>query len=227
MCGTVGYGVVAYEHYVKNFSPQLHSNPFPATHPVFPELDTRSTAQPRSILQLRRLTIELDEGNDVAKQINQSAVSVLNNYDILAVKVVGANSFNNACLNMCAPSPFAVHVIQIDLAANTRLPFYLKRTTTGKAISDGAFFEICYGGALDGNDEYGRRNLIAGVKEILRVTNGRGVIFSSSVKNALHLRSPGDVINLWVRRVQQTLANDAQRYRVWDESGGCEEGSGG
>ena len=99
---------------------------------------------------------------------------------------------------MAAPSPFAINIIQIDLAANTRLPFFFKRNTAGKAISDGAFFEICYGGALDGSNEYGRRNLIAGVKEIVRVTGGKGIIFSSNVKNALHLRSPYDVINLWV-----------------------------
>lgn len=147
---------------------------------------------------MRRLTIELDEGTAVSSQISQAASSVFSGYDILAVKVVGPNSFNNACLNMAAPSPFAINIIQIDLAANTRLPFFFKRNTAGKAISDGAFFEICYGGALDGSNEYGRRNLIAGVKEIVRVTGGKGIIFSSNVKNALHLRSPYDVINLWV-----------------------------
>ncbi|TIA88577.1 hypothetical protein E3P99_02513 [Wallemia hederae] len=192
----LGYSVLCYEHYVKNFDASTHSSPFPKHRAVFPDLDTRSSNSARSILQLTRLTIELDEDGNSAKVLNQNMADTLKSYDILAVRVTGPNSFNHACLNMCTPSPIAAHIIQIDLARNTRLPFYLKRTTTGKAIADGAFFEVSYGAALDGNDEYGRRNLIAGVKEILRVTNGKGVIFTSGVKNALHLRSPGDVMNL-------------------------------
>ncbi|TIC26363.1 PHP domain-like protein [Wallemia mellicola] len=206
----LGYRVLAYEHYVKNFSIASNSNPFPQNRPVFPDLDTRTTSATRSIIQLRRLTIELDEGTAVSSQISQAASSVFSGYDILAVKVVGPNSFNNACLNMAAPSPFAINIIQIDLSANTRLPFFFKRNTAGKAISDGAFFEICYGGALDGSNEYGRRNLIAGVKEIVRVTGGKGIIFSSNVKNALHLRSPYDVINLGtVFGINQATAKEA------------------
>ncbi|TIB32852.1 hypothetical protein E3P84_02429 [Wallemia ichthyophaga] len=206
----LGYSVAGYDHYVKNFTHSNHTNPFTNSQPLFPGLDTRSSHNPRTLIQLSRLTVELDEAGDTTKQLGQGAVSVLNAYDLLAVKPTGPITFNHACLNMCTPSPFAVHIIQLDLAAHSRLPFFLKRSTLGKAIADGAFFEVCYGGALDGGDDYARRNLIANVKELLRVTSGKGIIFSSCVSNALHLRSPGDIINLaTVFGMNQSVAKKA------------------
>ena len=45
-----------------------------------------------------------------------------------------------------------------------------------------------------------RRNLFSGAREILRVTNGKGVILSSQAMDAMGLRAPYDVMNLYVRR---------------------------
>lgn len=192
----VGYKCLAFEQYIDKFNPQTHLNIFPKTKPVFPDLDPRSNPNnPRSILQLKRLTIELDERSST-HSFNQGSVNIFNEYDILAVRPTGINSFNNACLNLTTPSPFAVYIISIDLASNPRLPFNLRRSTVGKAIKDGACFEICYGDALDSNSDFSRRNLIAGAKEIMRVTGGKGVILTSKVSTALHLRGPHDVINL-------------------------------
>ena len=41
-----------------------------------------------------------------------------------------------------------------------------------------------------------RRNLFAGARDLLRATNGKGVIISSSALDALGVRAPYDVMNL-------------------------------
>lgn len=41
-----------------------------------------------------------------------------------------------------------------------------------------------------------RRNIIAGARELIRVTNGKGIILSSEVKNAMEMRGPLDLCNL-------------------------------
>ena len=75
-------------------------------------------------------------------------------------------------------------------------------------------FEITYGAAIDAKSSSlsskstsempdlsdARRNLFSGAREILRVTNGKGVILSSQAMDAMGLRAPYDVMNLYVRR---------------------------
>jgi ribonuclease P/MRP protein subunit RPP1 len=96
------------------------------------------------------------------------------------------------------------------------MPFHLKRSSIGAALANGVVFEICYGAAVGAEDVYAveraagatgnsgnrgsvsaaRRNLIAGARELLRVTNGKGIIFSSGASDLLGLRGPADVMNL-------------------------------
>lgn len=73
-----------------------------------------------------------------------------------------------------------------------------------KAISEGTMFEICYAPAMRLNNindnsnlpKEARRNIIAGARELIRITNGKGIILSSEVKRALEMRSPLDLCNL-------------------------------
>ena len=109
-----------------------------------------------------------------------------------------AASFSHVCLNLAAPGPSGVDIITVDLATSARLPFQLKRSLVLKAIADGAFFEICYAPALRAQPvpKDARRNVIAGARELIRITNGKGIILSSEVRRCFELRAPLDLCNL-------------------------------
>lgn len=131
--------------------------------------------------------------------------NALLSYDLLAVRPTTEASFSAACLSLSELKPQSIDIISIDLAASARLPFFLKRSTVGAALSNGAVFEVCYSPAVSAStgDQQGqqdllkaRRNVISATRDILRVTNGRGVIFSSGAADIMGLRGPYDVINL-------------------------------
>ncbi|PWZ03647.1 PHP domain-like protein [Testicularia cyperi] len=191
--------------------------------PLFPQLDPRTNADskkknaPRSshtnVTQLSRLTVVLDE-QSMAKSGNgivTNNATALQSYDLLAVRPTTEAAFQHACLTLSDLKPFSIDIISLDFCSQSRLPFLLKRTTVNAAIENGVQFEICYGPAVgcksDGlngdpsssssNDPLrARRNLISGVRDLLRITNGKGVFFSSGALEALALRGPHDVINL-------------------------------
>lgn len=115
-------------------------------------------------------------------------------------------SFTHCCLNLSAPGPSGIDIITLDLASSPRLPFQLKRSMVLKAIADGVVFEICYGPAMRSSSGAGatpdrpvskdaRRNIIAGARELIRVTNGRGVIVSSEARRCMEMRGPLDLCN--------------------------------
>ena len=66
----------------------------------------------------------------------------------------------------------------------------------GVAISRGIKIELCYSQGILSNDPMAKRNLISNATQLIRVTRGRGLIFSSEAKNVLGIRAPSDVINL-------------------------------
>lgn len=157
----------------------------------------------RTITQLSRLTVVLDE-NSMAKSSSGLATnnaSTLQEYDLLAVRPTTEAAFQHACLTLSELKPFGIDIISLDLATQPRLPFFLKRTTVNAALENGVQFEIIYGPALgirsdDQNDNTpfdslkARRNLISGARDLLQVTNGKGVFFSSGTIEALSLRGP-------------------------------------
>ena len=61
-------------------------------------------------------------------------------------------------------------------------------------MKNGAVFEICYSGALRGEDE--RRNWWTAAKELVRMTKGKGLIVSSGSDQIENLRAPRDAENL-------------------------------
>nr|ASF90188.1 hypothetical protein SPAR05921 [Bartheletia paradoxa] len=197
----LGYSVLSFSHTVHTrIIPGVHTNPFPPTSPApFPHLDSRTVPRPkRHILQLHRLTLVLDEdsfGGNANHGITNANVSLLSTFDILAVRPLTETAFQSACLSLTALAPHSIDIISLDLASSPRLPFHLKRSTVSKALEGGAVFEICYTGAVSG--EIGeRRNLIAGAREVIRITGGKGVVLSGEVEEMMGLRGPFDVINL-------------------------------
>lgn len=119
------------------------------------------------------------------------------------------STFSVACLALSELKPFSIDIISLDLSASSRLPFLLKRSTVGAALANGVVFEVCYGEALalpegaeavpgkgEEETERRRRNVIGGARELMRVTNGRGIIMSSGACQLLGIRGPYDVVNL-------------------------------
>jgi len=67
--------------------------------------------------------------------------------------------------------------------------------TVGLAIERGLSFEVCYTAAL--GDARARRQLVSNVLALIRVTKGKNIIFSSAAVDAISLRGPYDVSNLY------------------------------
>lgn len=138
--------------------------------------------------------------------------NALLSYDLLSVRPTTEATFSVACLSLAELKPFSIDIISLDLSASSRLPFFLKRSTVGAALANGAVFEVCYGDALaqpesntggaeslarmEEETERKRRNVISGARELMRVTNGRGIILSSGASQLLGIRGPYDVVNL-------------------------------
>ena len=141
-------------------------------------------------------------------------------YNLVSALPLDAAAFSQVCLSYSSPGPSSIDIIALDLATSARLPFQLKRSMVLKAIADGAVFEICYGVAMRLGDGSGsasgasaaatgqmsgrpvprdaRRNVISGARELIRITNGKGIILSSEVRRCMELRGPLDLCNLWV-----------------------------
>lgn len=66
----------------------------------------------------------------------------------------------------------------------------------GNAVARGVKIEICYSQAILTDNPSAKRTLIGNVVSLIRVTRGRGLIFSSEARSVLGLRAPSDVINL-------------------------------
>lgn len=208
---------MAFNHIVKSkYDPLVNPYPFkaPSTlpNPPFPKLDPRTRTRlgieafREGLTQLSRLTLILD--NDAMIKSGTGFVTsnsqALQQYDILAVTPLTETAFQHACITMSELKPFSIDIISLDLASAPRLPFYLKRSTVGAALANGVVFEIAYGPAVGSSQRddqdltTARRNLFSGAREILRVTNGKGVILSSAAADVMGLRGPYDVMNLYV-----------------------------
>lgn len=235
----MGYSTIAYNHVVHNLvEANVHRNPFysqpstsssssagqsgvvpehmphvssPALPSLSPSSSSSSSGSRGGVTQLNRLTVVLDDTSKHNSAGFHSLWPTLLSYDLLAIRPLTSNQFNAACLNYTEPKQGgqSFDIISLDLSSSARLPFYLKRTTVGKALDNGAVFEVCYSDAIESSTsdanssrpplrrEERLRNLISNTRDLLRVTSGgRGVILSSGAAQVLGLRSPSDVINL-------------------------------
>jgi ribonuclease P/MRP protein subunit RPP1 len=109
-------------------------------------------------------------------------------YDLIAARPTDEKTLQQACASL------DVDIISLDLTQ--KFEKYFKYPMLGTAIARGIKIEICYSQALLSSDPTAKRNLISNATQLIRVSRGRGLVFSSEAKSVLGLRAPSDVINL-------------------------------
>ncbi|GAB4824334.1 hypothetical protein Ancab_007222 [Ancistrocladus abbreviatus] len=134
--------------------------------------------------QYTRLTVLLD--TSVQASALNSANPILKTYDLIAVRPLNQNVFDQAC-------QFSeVDLISIDFSE--KLPFRLKLPMIKAAIARGVYFEITYLGLIE--DAQVRRQVISNAKLLVEWTRGKNLIVSSAAPSVLELRGPNDVANV-------------------------------
>lgn len=155
-----------------NYSPQTSPIPSPLPCPV-----------PQRLRILRRCNIFLSDSasNFRIPQLQQQ-------YDLVAARPTDERTLQQACHSL------DVDIISLDLTR--RFEKHFKFPMLGAAISRGIKIELCYSQGILSSDPQAKRNLISNATQLIRVTRGRGLIFSSEAKSVLGIRAPSDVINL-------------------------------
>ncbi|GAA5937206.1 hypothetical protein JCM1841_002326 [Sporobolomyces salmonicolor] len=192
------------------FDPSLLSFPTP----LFPQLDPR-TAKPGSeglVLQLWRINIE-GYGDEAVKGAgqkgwfgfaNSTAALYPSQTTLLSLTPTTLTSFSHTALSLSPPSAFSPTLVTLDPSLHPRLPFPLKRGLISSLSRAGVGFELVLRGVTR-QDEAGeqageagrrRRNWIAGAREVVRATAGKGVVISSGAVRAGEMRASEDLINL-------------------------------
>ncbi|KAI3830098.1 hypothetical protein L1987_04231 [Smallanthus sonchifolius] len=133
--------------------------------------------------QYTRLTVVVD--TPAQGSCLNSGNPILKTYDIVAVRPLKQESFDQACKN------YEVDIIAIDFSENR---FRLKQPLIKAAIERGVYFEITYSGLL--MDAQFRRKIISNAKLLVDWTRGKNLIFSSSAPSVTEFRGPYDVANL-------------------------------
>ncbi|CEJ88791.1 hypothetical protein VHEMI04823 [[Torrubiella] hemipterigena] len=172
---SLGYGTVAINHILELPFPANPKAPFP----TFPEAVSKTLPK-----ILHRATLPLSDPS----ASNYRIPSLMNAYDILAIRPLTEKAFQNACLTMDVP------IISLDLTQH--FPFHFRPKPCMAAVSRGVRFEICYAQILNA-DARGRANFISNITNLFRATRGRGMMISSEAKTALGLRGPADIVNLF------------------------------
>lgn len=134
--------------------------------------------------QYTRLTVAVDSSPQ-ASALN-SGNPVLKSYDLVAVRPLNQNAFDQAC-----------QVSEVDLIAidfSEKLPFRLKLPMVKAAIKRGVYFEITYSNLI--SDVQSRKQVISNARLLVDWTRGNNLIFSSAAPSVNELRGPYDVANL-------------------------------
>ncbi|KAF2707654.1 PHP domain-like protein [Pleomassaria siparia CBS 279.74] len=171
----LGYDVVALTH---TFSGRLPTDltPPPIPHPL-------SLPTPSRLRILRRCNIYLTDA-----ATNHRIPQLQQHYDIIAARPTDERTLQQACASL------DIDLISLDLTQ--RFEKHFKFPMLGTAITRGVKIELCYSQALLTGDATAKRNLISNATQLIRVTRGRGLIFSSEARSVLAVRAPSDVINL-------------------------------
>ena len=110
------------------------------------------------------------------------------NYDLIAARPTDEKTLQQACKSL------DIDIISLDLTQ--RFEKHFKFPMLGEAVARGVKIELCYGQAILAPDSAAKANVINNATQLIRVTRGRGLIFSSEAKTPLGLRAPSDVMNL-------------------------------
>ncbi|KAF2626967.1 PHP domain-like protein [Macroventuria anomochaeta] len=170
----LGYDVVALTHTYSGKLPSELTSPVP--NPL-------SFPVPQRLRVLRRCNIFLTDSasNFRIPQLQQ-------HYDLVAARPTDERTLQQACHSL------DVDIISLDLTR--RFEKHFKFPMLGAAIARGIKIELCYSQGILSSDPQAKRNLISNATQLIRVTRGRGLIFSSEAKSVLGIRAPSDVINL-------------------------------
>ncbi|KAG7382810.1 Ribonuclease P protein subunit p30 [Phytophthora pseudosyringae] len=157
--------------------------------------DANSTEKKELPRQRKRITLKLEEVADAQKLVRnwamgivagQVASDVVKGYDIVAAEAATPKVFQFLC------EQAEIDLITFDVT--NRLPFQIKRPLIAAAVKRGIYFEITYTPCL--GDTAGRRYFFSNASNLVRLTGGKNLVFSSGATRDILLRSPYDVVNI-------------------------------
>ncbi|KAJ8563912.1 hypothetical protein ON010_g7435 [Phytophthora cinnamomi] len=111
---------------------------------------------------------------------------VVQGYDVIAAEAATPKVFQFLC------EQADIDLITFDVT--NRLPFQIKRPLIAAAIKRDIHFEITYTPCL--GDTAGRRYFFSNASNLVRLTGGKNLVFSSGATRDILLRSPYDVLNV-------------------------------
>ncbi|KAF1997615.1 PHP domain-like protein [Amniculicola lignicola CBS 123094] len=170
----IGYDVIALTHTLTGKLAADLTAPIPLPLP-FPT--------PATLRILRRCNIFLTDA-----ATNHRIPQLQAQYDIIAARPTDERTLQQACASL------DIDLISLDLTQ--RFEKHFKFPMLGTAIARGVKIELCYSQALLSSDPVAKRNLISNAVQLIRVTRGRGLLFSSEAKHVLGIRAPSDIMNL-------------------------------
>ncbi|KAE8895347.1 hypothetical protein PF005_g1272 [Phytophthora fragariae] len=133
--------------------------------------------------QRKRITLKLEEVADAQKLLGSDVVQ---GYDVIAAEAATPKVFQFLC------EQADIDLITFDVT--NRLPFQIKRPGIVAAMKRGIHFEITYTPCL--GDTAGRRYFFSNASNLVRLTGGKNLVFSSGATRDILLRSPYDVLNI-------------------------------
>ncbi|CAK4075477.1 unnamed protein product [Aphanomyces euteiches] len=136
-----------------------------------------------SVRQLKRITIQCEDMNAMH---SLNTHKIIQAYGVVAVEALSARVFQFLCENG------EVDIITFDMSS--RLPFQLRKPLIDAAIKRNIYFEIKYMHAL--GDSSSRRYFFSNASNLIRITKGRNLLFSSGAVREMLLRSPYDIMTV-------------------------------
>ncbi|WVF72248.1 hypothetical protein IAT40_007060 [Kwoniella sp. CBS 6097] len=157
------------------------------------------------LVQVTRYHMRLDDNR--VHPLTGANSNALRNYDILSVSPTSEKAFQLACTDMANPGPNQISIITLPLHERP-FTFRFNRKQMKQAQRNGVVFELLYSAALFPSPNLSpevakryRQNFLSNAREVVRITGGKGVIFSSgpssgSGGNESGFRGPLDLVNL-------------------------------
>ncbi|WVQ98680.1 hypothetical protein IAU59_005811 [Kwoniella sp. CBS 9459] len=155
------------------------------------------------LVQITRYHMRLDDNR--VHPLTGANTNALRNYDILSVSPTSEKAFQLACTDMSNPGPNQISIITLPLHERP-FTFRFNRKQMKQAQRNGVVFELLYSAALFPSPALSpvtakryRQNFLSNAREVVRITGGKGVIFSSGPganANENGFRGPLDLVNL-------------------------------
>ncbi|KAJ1665017.1 RNA-binding RNA processing protein rpp1 [Coemansia sp. RSA 1813] len=136
---------------------------------------------------LRRLTLVVSDASH-GLSISSSGGGLASEYDIVAVRPTS----EKLLLAAIGGSWDTVDLISLDMGS--RWGFFVKHKPAGQALASGYAFEISYMPAL--TDSATRQQWVSNASSIVRMTRGKGLVWSSGASQPFDIRSPYDITAL-------------------------------